>query len=390
MPPSWVGPPHDASSKTAAVTIVVKSRFMLQTPQDAHGCSLWGRSSVLKVIHAGTQTDMHGRRVGLTLVRPGLVLGQPGVHSLEECLALAVEKLFELRQCARQHTVVQGCTLETRRDVGSSHQVVSVRGRNVSDHRTPQTNQLRIHRLWDVDTLQCLQASIRCFPYRPGCAQLLEKSRCPHITRSAEAQQCGECGAVTLQREQRGHPVGIQKPRVLVPGGEHQRCLGNVAGPRLRRCIEPLALLAHFPACQAGQHGRAGHIGGAPSLAELLSGYFHICRLGEFGKVLPRDTATHEHVDQRLEPLACGCENLRGGGGGHSRITISHERSLYSRTAQKTPDSHKGCPGKRAVVTLLVEPFSRSYLACRCGRHSRTRSCPTADRSLLRCVRPPA
>src|ERR1700720_777508 len=36
MPASWVGPPHDASSKTAAVTIVVNLRFMLQTPEGAH------------------------------------------------------------------------------------------------------------------------------------------------------------------------------------------------------------------------------------------------------------------------------------------------------------------------------------------------------------------
>src|SRR6267378_1563192 len=198
MPPSWVGPPHDASSKTAAATIVVKSRFMLQTPQGAHGCSLGA--------------------------------------------------LISLEGDTRRHPDGYART---------SHQVVSVRGRNVSDHRTPQTDQVLIHRLWNVDTLQCLQASIRCFPYRPGCAQLLEKSRWPHITRSAEAQQCGECGAITIQREQRGHPVGIQKPGVLVPGGEHKRCLGNVAGPRLRRYIEPLALLAHFPACQAGQYGRA-------------------------------------------------------------------------------------------------------------------------------------
>src|SRR3979409_1073406 len=40
MPASWVGPPHDANSKTAAATIVVNLRFMLQTPQGAHACSL--------------------------------------------------------------------------------------------------------------------------------------------------------------------------------------------------------------------------------------------------------------------------------------------------------------------------------------------------------------
>src|SRR5256885_8171364 len=49
-----------------------------------------------------------------------------------------------------------------------------------------------------------------CFPYRPGCAQLLEKSRRPHITRTAEAQECGECGAITIQREQRGLPVRVR------------------------------------------------------------------------------------------------------------------------------------------------------------------------------------
>src|SRR6267143_6868489 len=38
MPASWVGPPHDASSKTAAATMVVNLRFMLQTPEGAHGC----------------------------------------------------------------------------------------------------------------------------------------------------------------------------------------------------------------------------------------------------------------------------------------------------------------------------------------------------------------
>src|SRR3981081_1739719 len=40
MPASWVGPPHDANSKTAAATIVVNLRFMLQTPEGAHACSL--------------------------------------------------------------------------------------------------------------------------------------------------------------------------------------------------------------------------------------------------------------------------------------------------------------------------------------------------------------
>src|SRR3984893_4221362 len=305
---------------------------------------LQGRSSVLKVIHAGTQSD-HGRRVGLILVRPGLVLGWPGVHSLEECLALAVEKLSELRQRGRQNTVVEGRTLDTSRDVGPSHQVVSVGGPHVSDHRTPQTDQLFIHGLWDVDTLQRLQPSIRCFTYGPGCAQLLEKSRWAHITRSADAQQCAECGAITIQREQRGLPVRVQKSRVLVPGGEDHRRLGKIAGPGGGCSFKPLALLADFPACQAGEHCGARHICGSPSFAELFSCYFHIGRLGEFGKVLPGDTAPHEHVDERLEPLARGCENLRDGGGGHGRITISHEKSLYSRIAQKIPDSHKGCPG---------------------------------------------
>src|SRR6267143_3200686 len=40
MPASWVGPPHEASSQTAAATIVVNLRFMLQTPEGAHVCSL--------------------------------------------------------------------------------------------------------------------------------------------------------------------------------------------------------------------------------------------------------------------------------------------------------------------------------------------------------------
>src|ERR1700716_3036662 len=187
---------------------------------------------------------------------------------------------------------------------------------------------------------------MRCFPYGPGRAQLLEKSRWAHITGSAEPQECGEGGAITIQRQQRGLPVRVQKSRVLVPGGEHQRRLGDVAGPRVRRCLEPLALLADFPACQAGQHCRAGHVREAPSLAELLGGYFDVSRLGEFGKVLPGDAATHQHVDERLEPLARGGENLRDGGGGHGRITLSHEKSRYFRIAQKSPDSHKGCPGR--------------------------------------------
>src|SRR2546430_5603641 len=92
MPPSWVGPPHDASSKIAAATIVVNSRFMSQTPEGAHGCSLGALISLAGDTRrhpdgSRTSSRAHSRSAWprARSTRRPLARGMPGPPGRESC-----------------------------------------------------------------------------------------------------------------------------------------------------------------------------------------------------------------------------------------------------------------------------------------------------------------
>ena len=113
------------------------------------------------------------------------MLEEPGIDPSEECLALAVQEFPELRRCACVDAIVHRRALESRRTIGMSCQVVDIRCRDIGDDRTLQTNELRVHGLRNIDTLEWLKSSIRCFAYGSGSALSGESRGAHHSLRTA-------------------------------------------------------------------------------------------------------------------------------------------------------------------------------------------------------------
>jgi hypothetical protein len=62
---------------------------------------------------------------------------------------------------------------------------VSACRRNVGQDRAPQADELLIHRVWDVNTLERLEASVSCLADSTRGPELLQQSRRPDIPRPA-------------------------------------------------------------------------------------------------------------------------------------------------------------------------------------------------------------
>src|SRR5882724_7125273 len=183
MPPSRVSDePHEASSRAATVKIVVRVRFMFVAPKILDGAPA-RRSSVFNVVYARAQADR--RRFRLARVR--LMLGGPGIHAHEEGLTLSVQEVAELRQRVCVDASVYGRALESEWAIAAARQVVDVRRGDIGNDRTPQTYELLIHGLRNVDAFERFEASSGCFAHGACGAQLLQQRRGTHVARSAPA-----------------------------------------------------------------------------------------------------------------------------------------------------------------------------------------------------------
>src|SRR3569832_835445 len=98
-----------------------------------------------------------------------------------------------------------------------------------------------------------------------------------------------------------------------MPSCEDQRCFGDIPTERFRRCFELLTLLANVTACEPCEDGGTRHIRRTATLAELLRRDFHERGLRGFRKIAPGDAAPDEDIDDGLQPLPGGRQNLCGG-----------------------------------------------------------------------------
>jgi hypothetical protein len=68
----------------------------------------------------------------------------------------------------------------------------------------------------------------------------------------------------------------------------------------------------------------------AAALSEVVRGDFDIGGFGQLGEFTPCDTATQKDVNEWLEPLMSGAENLIGGGKRHMWGNLAQIRSPLS------------------------------------------------------------
>ena len=139
----------------------------------------WLRS-VLDVIQAGAESNCGARHIAP--LSACSMLGEPSIDPLQERLALVLDKLLKLRQCAYVDVIVDCCALEPGGNLRRPHEIVNVGPGHIGNALTPKTNEPLVHALRDVAALERFQPPIGCLPDRARRQKLLQQGRGPDIT----------------------------------------------------------------------------------------------------------------------------------------------------------------------------------------------------------------
>src|SRR5262245_23822735 len=102
---------------------------------------------------------------------------EPRVNALEKRLTFLFQKAPELRHSRCLNLVIDGCPLKTRGRLGSSTEIMNVRGCNVSQHRSPEANHLPVHSVRNVVAIGRFESTVGAQVHGPGAHEFLEK-RC--------------------------------------------------------------------------------------------------------------------------------------------------------------------------------------------------------------------